>query len=76
MSLDFHSEDADAAVASAYAVPARLGILRSFPSPSPLTALSVIRRIMEEREQFQKRYDKKSKAEDEYVANKSYVQEG
>jgi hypothetical protein len=58
-----------------YAVPERMGILETFTSPSPLTTLSIIHRIMQQREQFQKRYDKKSKVEGEYVAQKTYVEE-
>ncbi len=76
LSLDFHKGDAEAVVTQEYALPAKMGILQTFTSPSPLTALDVIKRIMVQREQYQRRYDKKAKAEGDYVANKTYVQEG
>ena len=59
--------------------PRRLGILREFASPSPLTALSIVTRIIEARDAFKRRHDKKSVAEAKYVANKAsvaYVEEG
>jgi hypothetical protein len=67
--------DAEAAMDVAYAIPSQRGILRTFASPSPLTALDIVNRIMRQREQFKKRYEKKSKAEGDYTAHKSYVQE-
>ncbi len=76
VSLNFDGSKVAAVVEEEYAVPSRLGLLRTFPSPSPMTALNIVHRIMLQREQFQKRYDKKSKAEDAYVAQKSYVVEG
>jgi hypothetical protein len=75
VALSYNGSNVAAMVTEAYAVPARLGLLRSFSSPSPMTALNIVHRIMLQRDQFQKRYEKKSKAEDAYVANKSYVQE-
>ncbi len=76
VSLSFNGFTVAAVVSEAYSVPARLGLLSTFHSPSTMTALNIVHRIMLQREQFQKRYDKKSKAEDAYVAQKSYVQEG
>lgn len=76
VSLNFDPLDVENVINQEYAVPAKLNILKTFKSPVPLTALDIIHRIIEQREQYQKRYDKKSKAEDAYVAQKSYVQEG
>lgn len=76
MSLHYHGSDVALALQQEYAVPAKMGILRTFKSPmAQLTALSIIKRIMVAREQYQKRYEKKSKAEEDYVAKKEYVQE-
>ena len=62
-------------LARAYAVPAALGILRTFASPTPLTALDIIDRIILSRAAFQKRYEKKSKMEEGYYEGKGFVQE-
>jgi hypothetical protein len=56
-------------------VPRRLGILREITSPRSLTALDVIDRILSQRENFQRRYEKKSVTEAAYVQAKAYVQE-
>jgi ethanolamine-phosphate cytidylyltransferase len=76
---DLHLEFSDAKARdlfeAAYAVPKAKGMLREFASPSSLTALDIVHRIMAQREQFQKRYETKSKSEANYVANKTYVQE-
>ena len=63
-----HDEDVGAVVESEYAAPQRLGILREFSSPSHLTALSIVQRIVEQRNAFQRRHDKKSVAEEKYIA--------
>jgi ethanolamine-phosphate cytidylyltransferase len=57
------------------AIPRAMNILKVFESPSPLTALDIVGRIFTQRDMFQGRYDRKSKMEDAYVKNKSYVQE-
>ena len=62
-------------VAREYEVPQRLGILREFRSTSPLTALTIIERIIAQRAAFQRRFDKKSKSEEAYIQNKSFVAE-
>lgn len=75
MGWEYVPEEVDRLTDEAFAVPKRLGILRTFASPSPLTALHVIERIMKQREAFQSRYERKSKSEAAYVAQKTYVQE-
>ncbi len=75
VSLEYRPAEVGAVVREEYAVPHRMGILKTFKSPTPLTALNIIHRIMEQRDQYQRRFDKKSKAEDDYVAQKAYVQE-
>ncbi|RYG49284.1 hypothetical protein EON67_06815, partial [archaeon] len=63
------------ALEEAYTVPLSMGIVRSFTSPSTLTALDVVHRILAARATFESRYERKSKMEAEYVANKGYVEE-
>ena len=69
--LNFERADVGAVVESEYAAPQRLGILREFASPSPLTALSIVQRIIEARDAYTRRHDKKAVAEAKYVANKA-----
>jgi ethanolamine-phosphate cytidylyltransferase len=71
--LDFERADVGAVVQSEYAAPSRLGILREFASPSPLTALSIVTRIIEARDAYKRRHDKTSVAEANYLANKASV---
>ncbi len=59
----------------AYAVPARLGILRTFTSPRTLSALNIMERIRGQRDSYQARYESKSRKEEDYVKGKTYVQE-
>ena len=61
--------------AGEYAVPERLGILRTINSPRALTSLEIIDRIFSNHSMFAARYARKSKMEEAYVANKSYVVE-
>lgn len=76
MGWRYSGEKVAKAMEQAFAVPKALGILRTFPSPSPLTAVSIIDRIMTSRTQFQARYEKKSRKEAEYYAHeKAYVRE-
>jgi ethanolamine-phosphate cytidylyltransferase len=65
-----------AALERAYAVPKAMGLLKSFESPMPLTALDIIDRILAARATFQKRYEKKSKMEEDYYSkSKEFIQE-
>ena len=75
MSLGYNHANVESLIAREYAVPRSLGILREFSSKSPLTALSVIERILAQRHAFQTRYDKKSKTEDDYIKAKGFVEE-
>jgi ethanolamine-phosphate cytidylyltransferase len=75
MSLGFNQGNVESLFAKEYAVPFSRGILREFISKSSLTALSVIERILAQRNAFQMRYDKKSKAEEEYIQTKGFVEE-
>ena len=59
----------------AYSVPARLGILKTMPSPETLTALHIVSRILKQRDMFQARYTRKAASEETYIQNKQYVQE-
>lgn len=62
-------------ISDEYAVPRKLGILREIKSPRSITALDVIDRILQQRESFQRRFEKKSVSEAAYVQAKAYVQE-
>ena len=75
LGLQFDAVTASDAREEAYAVPARLGILREMPSPETLTALDIVSRILAQRDMFQARYEKKAASEETYVKNKVYVQE-
>jgi ethanolamine-phosphate cytidylyltransferase len=75
MSLGFNQGNVESLFAKEYALPFSRGILREFTSKSSLTALSVIERILVQRNAFQMRYDKKSKAEEEYIQTKGFVEE-
>jgi ethanolamine-phosphate cytidylyltransferase len=75
MSLGFNQGNVESLFAKEYAVPFSRGILREFTSKSSLTALSVIERILAQRNAFQMRYDKKSKAEEDYIQTKGFVEE-
>jgi len=75
MSLGCNHANVESLIAREYAVPRSLGILREFSSKSAITALSVIERILAQRHAFQTRYDKKSKAEDDYIQAKGFVEE-
>lgn len=72
---DYHKQAAQAAITEAYALPASKGILKVFESPSSLTAVSIISRILSQQSLFAKRNEKKSAMESEYNKNKTYVQE-
>jgi ethanolamine-phosphate cytidylyltransferase len=62
--------------AARYAVPRSLGIFRSLPSPSPLTAAAVIDRIVSNRAAYEARNAKKAAAEAAYYAGqKTFVEE-
>ena len=63
------------AVDAGYEVARAHGILQEFVSPSGVTVTDIIRRIMDQRELFSKRYKAKSAKEADYVANKEFVEE-
>jgi cytidyltransferase-like protein len=72
----YHADTVASKRRHAYAVPERMGILRTFTSPSALTAVDVIHRIMASRAQFQRRYTAKAAKESEYYASvKTFVPE-
>lgn len=76
LGLSHCPSDVDIALEKAYEVPKKLGILRTVKSPYPdLTALSIVTRILRQREAFQNRYEKKSNMEQQYNANKAYIEE-
>jgi ethanolamine-phosphate cytidylyltransferase len=59
-----------------YAVPARLGLLRGFASPSPITAYDVVDRVLRHRETFEARQKKKVASEAAYYTGaKTFVAE-
>ena len=72
----FHGDATRSHHERAYAVPASLGILRTFASPTPLTALDIIDRIILSRAAFQQRYEKKAKMEESYYSGKAFLPEG
>jgi len=74
-SLECNQENVGSLIACEYAVPKSLGILREFKSTSSLTALSILKRICVQRQAFETRYDKKSKAEESYQQSKVFVEE-
>ena len=76
LGLEYDAQTSSDAREEAYAVPARLGLLRTMPSPRCLTALDIVARIINQRDMFQARYEKKSKTEEAYVKGKTYVVEG
>ncbi len=75
LGLEYDAQTSSDAREEAYAVPAKMGILKTMPSPRCLTALDIVARILQQRDMFQARYEKKSKTEDAYVKQKSYVAE-
>ena len=75
LDFDFDATSARYVREEAFAVPARLGILRTIPSTRTLTALHIVARIMAQRESFQRRYVAKAAKEEAYNAAKVYVAE-
>jgi cytidyltransferase-like protein len=75
LDFDFDASSARYVREEAYAVPARLGILRTIPSARTLTALHIVARIMAQRDAFQRRYVAKAAKEEAYTAGKVYVAE-
>ncbi len=75
LGLEYDALTASDAREEAYAVPKRLGLLKTMDSPKTLTALDIVSRIFEQRDMFQGRYEKKAKSEEAYVKSKAYVQE-
>lgn len=75
MGWGYDGARAAAQLKSVYAVPEAMGILRTVHSPRQLTALDIIDRILSQRAMFTARYERKSKMEDAYVAQKTYIQE-
>ncbi len=60
----------------AYEVPRRLGKLQTFASPSTVTVRDIIKRIMDHRDVYSKRYESKAAKEAEYIeTHKQFVQE-
>lgn len=51
-------------------VASRMGILKQFKSPSDITVMTIIQRILDQREVFSARYKSKAAKEADYVANK------
>jgi ethanolamine-phosphate cytidylyltransferase len=72
---EFNEVEARFARDEATAVAKQMNILHTFESPSSLTALDIIDRIVIQREQYQRRFDKKSKTEAAYNESKTYVEE-
>lgn len=58
-----------------YRIPKELGIYQEIPSPSKLTTEEIVERIIQNRASFEKRYSTKAKKEEQYFAQKQYVQE-
>ena len=75
LDFDYDEKSAGFVRAEAFAVPAKLGILRTLPSRRTLTALQIVARILAQRESFQLRYESKAAKEAAYVAGKVYVEE-
>jgi len=70
-----NSEDMSA-LEAAYDVPRRMGKLEVFESPSSITVSTIIKRIMDHREEYSKRHAVKAAKEAEYVSTqKTFVQE-
>lgn len=70
-----NSEDVTA-MGEAYEVPRRLGKLQTFASPSTVTVRDIIKRIMDHRDVYSKRYESKAAKEAEYIeTHKQFVQE-
>ena len=75
LDFDYDAQSASYVREEAYAVPAKLGILRTIPSRRTMTALQIVARIMSQRDNFTKRYEVKAAKEAAYVAQKTYVVE-
>lgn len=58
-----------------YALAKKKGLLREIESPRALTALIILKRIMQKTETYEARYRKKLKGEQEYDENREYVTE-
>eukprot|EP00002_Diphylleia_rotans_P024288 TRINITY_DN4789_c0_g1_i4.p1 TRINITY_DN4789_c0_g1~~TRINITY_DN4789_c0_g1_i4.p1 ORF type:complete len:446 (+),score=88.68 TRINITY_DN4789_c0_g1_i4:49-1386(+) len=58
-----------------YAIPREMGILRVIPSTRQLTTQTIVDRILTRRMEFETKYERKSKQELEYLANKTFVEE-
>ena len=62
-------------MSSAYSVAEEMGILVNFESPSKMTTSDVISRVMSHRSEFMKKFSKRSKKEETYYSEKSFVEE-
>eukprot|EP00741_Cyanophora_paradoxa_P021693 tig00000241_g20939.t1 len=58
-----------------YAVPKRLGIYKEVSSTSELSAAEIVRRVIANRQRYEKKYKSKSAKENQYLEKKQYVQE-
>lgn len=70
-----NSED-DPNIERTYAVAEGMGILHTFPSPSTVTAHTIVERIMNQRDTYTKRYKSRAAKEAEYLEHKKeFVEE-
>jgi len=67
--VDYHSKQ------DPYRVAKELGIYKEIESPSSLTTEEVVERILNQKDNYQKRYDSKAKKEAEYYEKKTHVEE-
>jgi len=58
-----------------YSVPKQMGIYQEIVSESELTNEVLIKRLIERRERYLKKYENKSKREEDYYKNKEYISE-
>jgi len=58
-----------------YKLPKSLGIYKEIQSPSTLTAQEIVDRIIKQRSDYQSRFEKKAKKEEQYLEQKKYVPE-
>lgn len=58
-----------------YKYPKGAGMFRTITSPTTITIKDIVKRVYDQREQFEVKYEKKAKSEQKYVDNKEYVQE-
>mmetsp|Transcript_27465 Transcript_27465/g.69306 ORF Transcript_27465/g.69306 Transcript_27465/m.69306 type:complete len:426 (+) Transcript_27465:159-1436(+) len=59
----------------AYRIPKERGIFREVPSTAEGGVVEIIERVLKNREEFERKFTKKSAQEDAYYSNKKYVHE-